>query len=132
MELMTIVTHEDARGLPRVDAEQVMFSSGWPTHTQTILFTKDMRELEMIPIQSWRSKTHGYVTTPKGSKMDQNARAAWFKEKAMAYCDANGWEYDSPDEAEALCMLDYLRQLHEPGYAFERGRVFEHHQPVLF
>lgn len=132
IELMTIVGHEDGKGGSRVDAKQVLFSSGWPAIVHTLCYTMNLRPPEMIAIQSWRSRTHGAVVTPKGSGMNQNERAKWFKEKAKAYCDRNGWKYDSADQAEALCLLDYLRQEYEPGFAFDRGSHFDHHQPDMF
>lgn len=132
MELMTIVGHDDGKGGTRVDAKQVVFSAGWPAVTHTICYAKNLRVPEMIAIQTWRSKSHGFVITPKGSGMNQNQRAAWFKQKAKEYCDKNGWKYDSADEAEALCILDYLRQEYEPGYAFDRGAHFAHHQTDMF
>ena len=131
MELMTIVGHDDGKGGSRIDAKQVLFSSGWPAIMHTICYAKKLRDPEMIAIQTWRSKSHGFVVTPKGSNMNQSQKSAWFKEKARAYCDRNGWKYDSPDEAEALCMLDYLRLEYEPGYAFDNGAFFEHNQGVL-
>jgi len=129
MELMTIVGHEDGKGGSRIDAKQVLFSSGWPAIKHTICYTQKLRKPELIAIQTWRSRTHGFVTTPKGSGMNQNERSKWFKEKAKQYCDRNDWKYSSSDEAEALCLLDYLRQEYEHDYAFDRGRA--HQQEAL-
>ena len=84
----------------------------------------------MVAIQSWRSKTHGKVYVPKELKLDQNQRSKWFKQQAKAYCDRNGWSYGTEDEAEALCMLDYIRIENEPNYAFDRGRSYQ--QETLF
>lgn len=132
LELATIVSHGDDG---RVDANQVVFSAGWPAIAHTICFNSGLREPDSIAIQTWRSKTHGKVTIPEpirkaNPKMTQSEKSAWFKRQATKYCDANGWAYNSSDEAEALCMLDAVRIIHEPGYAFERGRA--HHQEQLF
>lgn len=125
MELMTIVSHGEGDDT-RIDAEQVMFSSGWPTHAQTIAHIMGLREPEFLPIQTWRSKTHGCTRSPESMKNEKpSVRQAWLKAKAKAYCDRNGWSYDTEDEAEALCMLDAMRIIHEPGYAFDKGKSFE-------
>ncbi len=124
MELMTIVAHEDeGTGKAHVDAQQVQFSSGWPTHAQTICFRLGVRQPELIAISAWRSRTHGKTRAP--DNVPTNKRSAWLKQQAFRYCRANGWEPDSDNAAEALCMLDYLRILHEPAYAFDRGQSFQ-------
>ncbi|MDQ0422352.1 hypothetical protein J2045_003400 [Peteryoungia aggregata LMG 23059] len=128
IELMTIVTHGDD---DRIDAEQVMFSSGWPTHAQTLCHIMALRQPDFVAIQSWRAKTHTKTRTPDSMKgASQVERSKWFKERAKEYCDARGWSYGSADEAEALCILDYTRIVHEPGYAFDRGRAYQ--QESLF
>jgi len=127
VELLTIVAHVDEKGKASFDAEQIAFSAGWPTHAQTLCFRLGARPPEMIAISSWRSKTHGKVQAPRGLKQSQ--RTKFFKEVAFDYCHANGWSPDSDNAAEALCMLDYLRILHEPDFAFDRGRA--HQQEAL-
>lgn len=125
IELMTIVNH-GKNGNIEIDAQQVMFSSGWPTHAQTVCHIMGLREPELIAISTWRSKTHGFMRTPdhmKGEK--QTVKSKWLKQKAKDYCDKNGWSYNSEDEAEALCMLDALRIIHEPSYAFDKGRSYQ-------
>jgi hypothetical protein len=122
IELMTIVGHGEDN---RVDAQQVLFSSGWTSIAQTVCHSLALREPQLIAIQTWRSKTHGKVYTPKNLNLDQNARSKWFKVEAKKYCDRNGWSYNTEDEAEALCMLDYLRIEHEPTYAFDKGRSYQ-------
>lgn len=122
LELPTIVSHgEDGR----VDAEQVLFTAGWTTHAQTLCHIMALRQPDLIAIQSWRSKTHGKTFAPKDQKMSQNERSKWFKERAKEYCEKHGWSYQTSDEAEALCILDAVRQIHEPKYAFDRGRAYQ-------
>lgn len=122
MELATIVTHGDDN---RIDAKQVVFSSGWPSIAQVICHSMGLREPQMIAIQTWRSKSHGKVVTPKEMKgASQAQRSKWFKQQARIYCEKNGWSYETDDEAEALCMLDAVRVMNEPGHAFDRGRSF--------
>lgn len=126
IELMTIVEHENQHGKVAIDAQQVMFSSGWPTHAQTVCHIMGLREPEFLAISSWRSKTHGKTRAPDGMKNEKPAvRQKWLKQQAKNYCDANGWSYNSEDEAEALCMLDALRIFHEPSYAFDKGRSYQ-------
>ena len=130
IELMTIVDHGQ-NGKSAIDAQQVMFSSGWPTHAQTICHTMNLREPELIAISTWRSKTHGKTRAPEDLKNQKPAvRQKWLKQQAKIYCDRNGWSYNSEDEAEALCMLDALRIIHEPNYAFDKGQSFQ--QETMF
>lgn len=124
MELMTIVAHEDDNGKAGVNAEQVQFSSGWPVLAQTLCFRLNARPPEMIAIQSWRSKTHGKTRAPEGLSGTEKGRV-WLKKQAFDFCHAEGWEPDSDNAAEALCMLVYMRILHEPSFAFDRGQSFE-------
>jgi hypothetical protein len=125
MELMTIVDH-GVDGKSAIDAKQVMFSSGWPTHAQTLCHTMGLREPELIAISTWRSKTHGKMRVPDDlKKATQTEKSKWLKLQAKLYCDKNGWSYDTEDEAEALCMLDALRIMHEPDYAFDKGRSYQ-------
>lgn len=124
MELMTIVDH-GKDGKSAIDAQQVMFSSGWPTHAQTLCHTMGLREPELIAISTWRSKTHGKMRVPDELKKAKQAeKSKWLKLQARIYCDNNGWTYTSDDEAEALCMLDALRIINEPDHAFDKGRSF--------
>lgn len=122
LELPTIVSHGDDG---RVDAEQVLFTAGWTTVAQTLAHIMALREPDLIAIQTWRSKTHGKTFAPKELKLTQNEKSKWFKERAKEYCDKNGWSYQTTDEAESLCMLDAVRQIHEPSYAFDRGRAYQ-------
>lgn len=123
MELTTIVSHGEAG---RVDAEQVVFSAGWPSIAQTVCHNMGLRDPEMIPIQTWRSKTHGKTRVPENLRKEkQSVRSKWLKQQAKDYCDRNGWSYNTDDEAEALCMLDTIRIMHEPDYAFDKGRSYQ-------
>ncbi|THK33996.1 hypothetical protein EHS39_32995 [Ensifer sp. MPMI2T] len=124
IELMTIVEHENQHGKVAIDAKQVMFSSGWPTHAQTICHTMGLRDPELIAISTWRAKTHGKMRAPK-EITKQAEKSKWLKLQAKLYCDRNGWSYNTEDEAEALCMLDALRIIHEPDYAFDKGRSYQ-------
>ena len=125
MELMTIVDHGE-NGKSAIDAKQVMFSSGWPTHAQTLCHNMGLREPELIAISTWRSKTHGKMRVPDNMKLaKQTEKSKWLKLQAKLYCDKNGWPYNSDDEAEALCMLDALRIIHEPDYAFDKGQSYQ-------
>lgn len=117
MEMLTIVAHEDDKGRPQVDAEQVGFSAGWPAIAKTKCFVAGARPPEMVAISAWRSRTHGKTRAPIGMKNS----TAWLKQKAFEYCHANGWTPDSDNAAEALCILDYMRILYEDSYAFDRG-----------
>lgn len=121
MELATIVTHGEDN---RVDAKQVVFSAGWPSIAQVICHSMGLREPQMIAIQTWRSKSHGKTRAPDSMKGPdkQNVRAKWFKQQARDYCEKQGWSYSTDDEAEALCLLDAVRIMNEPGHAFDRGR----------
>ena len=128
MELATLVGHGESN---RLDAKQVVFSAGWPSITQVICHSLGLREPQMIAIQTWRSKSHGKVQIPKTKKgLTQAQRSKWFKQQAKDYCDRNGWSYNSEDEAEALCMLDAVRVMNEPGHAFDNGRAYK--QDALF
>lgn len=130
IELMTIVDHGQ-NGKVQIDAQQVMFASGWPTHAQTICHMMGLREPEFLAISTWRSKTHGKTRVPENLQTaPQQEKSKWLKQQAKDYCDRNGWAYQTEDEAEALCMLDALRIIHEPSYAFDKGRSFQ--QEVLF
>jgi hypothetical protein len=121
IELPTIVSHgEDGR----VDAEQVLFTAGWTTHAQTLAHIMGLRQPDLIAIQTWRSRTHGKTFAPKELKLTQNERSKWFKDRAKEYCDKNGWSYQTTDEAEALSILDAVRMIHEPTYAFDKGRSY--------
>ncbi|MCM0751565.1 hypothetical protein DEA98_10185 [Brucella pseudogrignonensis] len=125
IELTTIVDH-GKDGKSAIDAQQVIFSSGWPTHAQTLCHTMGLREPQFIAISTWRSKTHGKLRVPDAMKKAKQAeRSKWFKLQAKTYCDKNGWSYSTEDEAEALCMLDALRIMNEPDHAFDRGRSFQ-------
>lgn len=125
IELMTIVAHKGQDGREHIDAKQVAFSSGWPTHLQTICYSMGLREPVFVPIQSWRSKTHGITRTPRQSRFSDTEKMHFFKDAAKQYCDAAGWSYSTPDEAEALCILDYMRIENEPSYAFDKGRSYQ-------
>ncbi|MEN5275809.1 hypothetical protein ABE527_02555 [Brucella sp. TWI432] len=123
MELATIVSHGDDN---RIDAKQVIFSAGWPSIAQTVCHTMNLREPEMVAIQTWRSKTHGKTRVPDAMKhAKQNDKSKWFKEQARQYCNQQGWSYNTADEAEALCILDAVRIIHEPEYAFDKGRSYK-------
>lgn len=125
IELMTIVDHGEG-GKSAIDAQQVMFSSGWPVIAQTVCHSMGLREPELIAISTWRSKTHGKMRSPDFLKNAKPAeRTKWLKQQAKDYCDRNGWSYNSEDEAEALCMLDALRIINEPDYAFDKGRSYQ-------
>lgn len=124
VELMTVVTHEDDAGNQRVDAAQILKSSGWPTHAQTVCYMLGLPEPIFIPIQTWRSATHGKTRAPNTIKDSERSR--WFKDCAISYASRQGWAVDGPDEAEALCMLDYLRITHEPDYAYAAGQSGRH------
>ncbi len=124
LELMTIVGHEDAKGRTNIDAQQVEFSAGWPTHAKTLCFRMDRRPPEMIAISAWRSKTHGKTRAPDHIQKGADKRK-WLKQKAIDYCHAQGWSPSNDEEAESLCMLVYMRMLFEPGFAFERGYAFK-------
>ncbi len=122
LEMLTIVDHNG-----HIDGNQVAFTAGWYSVAHTICYTMKLREPEIIPIQTWRSKTHGKTTVPKELKEKLNTqplRSKWFKQQAKNYCDKNGWSYDSDDEAEALCGLDALRIIYEPNYAFGKGKAY--------
>lgn len=127
MELATIVSHGTDG---RVDAQQVVFSAGWPAVAQTIAHTMGLREPEMIAIQTWRSKTHGKTRAPK-EMTKQSDRSKFFKLQAKLYCDRNGWSYSTDDEAEALCMLDSVRMVHEADYAFDKGRSYGKQEALI-
>lgn len=122
MEKLTFVAHKDAKGGERIDPDQIAFSAGWYSIAKTVCFTMGFREPDTLPIQTWRAKTIG-AAAPKTLKV-QAERSKWFKQKAKDYCDAQGWSYSSADEAEALCMLDAVRMIHETGYAFDKGRSY--------
>lgn len=125
IELTTIVDHGQP-GKPSIDAQQVIFSAGWPVIAQTVCFSMDLREPEMMAISTWRSKTHGKLRVPDTlKKAKQTVKSKWLKQQAKDYCDKNGWSYNSEDEAEALCMLDALRIIYEPDYAFDKGRTYQ-------
>lgn len=125
IELMTIVDHGEG-GKSLIDAQQVMFSSGWPTHAQTLCFSMGLRPPQFIAISTWRSKTHGKTRVPKELGFKKQAeKSKWFKQQARTYCDREGWSYNTDDEAEALCMLDALRIMNEPEHAFDRGRSYQ-------
>lgn len=121
MEMLTIVPHEGENGKSHVDAEQVGFSAGWPAIAKVKCFVARVRPPEMIAISAWRSKTHGKTRAPNGVKESSK----WLKQQAFIYCRANGWSPDTDNAAEALCMLDYLRILHEPAFAFDQGQSFQ-------
>jgi hypothetical protein len=125
MEKLTAVAHTDDKGKASINIDQVEFSAGWPVIARTLCHRMRARQVEDIYISTWRSKTHGYKAAPKGTKNTQ----AFLKQKAVDYCRAQGWSPANADEAEALCMLSYLRLLYEPDFAFERGR--SHHQEAL-
>lgn len=127
IEMLTIVAHVDDKGKASFDAEQIAFSSGWQTHAQTLCFRLGARPPELIAISSWRSRTHGKTRAPAGLK--QSERSNFFKEAAFDYCRANGWSPANDNEAEALCLLDHLRLMYEPDFAFQRGQ--SHHQEAL-
>ena len=125
IELMTVVDHGQD-GKSAIDAQQVMFSSGWPTHAQTLCHTMGLREPQLIAISTWRSKTHRKMRVPDSMKTARQAdKSKWLKQQAKDYCDRQGWGYNSEDEAEALCMLDALRMMHEPSYAFDKGASYQ-------
>lgn len=121
LELMTIVGHEDAKGRTNIDAQQVEFSAGWPTHAKTLCYRMDRRPPEMIAISAWRSKTHGKTRAPDRYTGDKRK---YLKQQAIDYCRAQGWNPANDEEAESLCMLVYMRMLFEPGFAFDRGYSF--------
>jgi hypothetical protein len=91
-----------------------------------------LRPAETIAIATWRSKTHGKLRVPDQMKSAKQAdRSKWLKQQAKAYCDRNGWSYSTEDEAEALCMLDAVRIIHEPSYAFDKGQSYGHQEALL-
>jgi len=109
-----------------IDPEQIAFSAGWQAIAKTVCHTMGLRPAMLIAIATWRSKTHGKMRVPetmKGAK--QAEKSKWLKLQAKLYCDRNGWSYDTEDEAEALCMLDAVRIMHEPSYAFDKGRSYQ-------
>ena len=129
MELATIVTHGDDN---RVDAKQVIFSAGWPAIAMTLCHSLGLREPVMLPIQTWRSRTHRKVQVPKEMKgVSQAERSKWFKLQAKLYCDKQGWSYNTDDEAESLCMLEAVRLEFEPDFAFDKGRSSYHQESLL-
>jgi hypothetical protein len=126
IEMLTAVAHVDDKGKASVDVQQIAFSSGWQTHAQTLCFRMGARDPEIVAISAWRSKTHGKVSAPKGYNGDSRK---YLKQAALDYCAAHGLSPANDEEAEAICILHYLRLLHEPDFAFERGR--SHHQEAL-
>lgn len=118
IELMTIVPREDDKGRWQVNAPQIEFSSGWPAILKQVCHEKGLTDPEEVAISSWRSRTHGKTRVPKGyaGKSD-----AFFKKAALDYCQKQGWSPGSHNAAEALGIMDYLRILHEPSFAFEKG-----------
>lgn len=129
MEMMTIVSHGEK---DVIDPNQIAFSAGWQAIVKTICFTMQLRPAETIAIGTWRSKTHGKTTVPKDMKAQRQAdRSKWLKQQAKLYCDRNGWSYQTEDEAEALCMLDAVRIMHEPAYAFDRCQSYGHQEALL-
>lgn len=125
IELMTIVAHDGPYGSNHVDANQVRFSSGWPTHAETLCYSLGLEDPVYYAIQTWRSKTHGVTRTPKDASMSLAERSKFFKQAAVNYCERSGWTYNSADEAEALCILDAMRIEFEPNYAFDKGRAYQ-------
>lgn len=115
IELMTVVTHDG-----HVDAKQVQLSSGWFNALDMMRARRGLREIEQTPIQSWRSKSHGKVKAPKEIK-EQNERRKYLKQAAIDFCEGNGWPVANDEEAEALCILEWLRIEYEPGYSFSAG-----------
>jgi len=129
MEMMTIVKHGEK---DVIDPNQIAFSAGWQAIVKTLCHTMNLREPEMIAISTWRSKTHGKMGVPKNMKgLSQADRSKWLKTQAKLYCDANGWGYGGDDEAEALCMLDAVRIMHEPSYAFAHGQSRGHQSSLI-
>lgn len=123
MEMMTVVAHgEDAV----IDPHQIAFSAGWQAIAKTVCFSMKLRPAQLLAIGTWRSKTHGKTRVPDSMKGARQAdKSKWLKQQAKTYCDRNGWSYNTDDEAEALCMLDALRIIHEPAYAFDRGKSYQ-------
>lgn len=123
MEMMTVVAHgEDGV----IDPEQIAFSSGWQAIAKTVCHSMSLRPAQLIAISTWRSKTHGKMRVPDTMKAAKQAeKSKWLKQQAKHYCDRNGWSYDTEDEAEALCMLDAVRIMHEPSYAFDKGKSYQ-------
>lgn len=129
MEMATLVGHGEDN---RLDPKQVIFSAGWPAIAMTICHSLCLREPIMIPIQTWRSRTHRKVQVPKDMKgAPQAQRSKWFKLQAKLYCDKQGWKYETEDEAEANCMLEALRLEFEPDLAFDKGASSYHQESFL-
>jgi hypothetical protein len=84
-----------------------------------------------VAISTWRSATHKVLRVPTGSNWNQATRDRHFKGAAMDYCESNKWSPETSDEAEALCILDYLRIENEPGYAFDKGQSGRHQMDLL-
>ncbi len=136
IEQLMVVPHEGKDGKMHVDGNQVALSAAWYGIAHTICYSLGCREPIIIPIQTWRSKTHKSVRAPKVDYPEQPHRrtkrvSEFFKSEARIYCERNGWSYESDDEAEALCMLDYMRMEFEPAYAFDKGRAYQQKELAL-
>lgn len=123
LEMMTVVQHGEEG---TIDPAQIAFSAGWQAIAKTICFTLKLRPAQLIAISTWRSKTHGKMRVPEPMRNARQAdKSKWLKQQAKLYCDRNGWSYNTDDEAEALCMLDAMRIMNEPSYAFDKGKSYQ-------
>ena len=125
IEDLTIVARQDAKGKPTVDAHQIEVTAGWYSIAKLVCYLRDIAPPEMLNIAAWRSRTHGKTRAP-----DKFRGTDWLKQQAVNYCKDQGWYPKTHDEAEALCMLVYLRILHEPDFAFDKGLSFQQ-EPLL-
>ncbi|RZN30483.1 hypothetical protein [Bradyrhizobium sp. Leo121] len=85
------------------------------------IFKRQARVIEIEPAR-WRSKILGLTQAPKHigqglSKSKKTAvRRAWLKRRAIDEVAARGWGKTTDDQADALCILDYLRMRLDPAY----------------
>jgi hypothetical protein len=77
-------------------------------------FACGARVIEIEP-STWRSKILGVTMAPKLIK-GTDVRRAWIKRKAVEHCRARGYGETTDDEADALCILEYLRLRIDPTF----------------
>ncbi|MBI1213847.1 MAG: hypothetical protein GC190_20490 [Alphaproteobacteria bacterium] len=74
-------------------------------------------ECEEIHMQSARAHFLGRGNTPKASAAIEKA--------VKARCMVRGWKPKDDNEADALCLLDYARACHEPGWDIQTLDLFQ-------
>lgn len=82
---------------------------------ELVCWHKNVRCFEVEP-DAWRKRFIGFCRAPRGLQ-PYSARKRYLTDAAQRACETRGWHPESPDEAEACGILDWIWACNFPDYA---------------